>query len=66
MRILGIVCSPRKEGNTEVLVKEALEAACEAGSQTELFLVADKDIRPCDGCGACQKDGICKLWSMTA
>ena len=61
MRILGVVCSPRKEGNTEVLVKEALEAAREAGSQTELFLVADKNISPCDGCGACQKDGICKI-----
>jgi len=61
MKILGIVCSPRKGGNTEILVKEALEAAREAGGETELILVADKNIAPCDGCGACEKDGTCKI-----
>ncbi len=61
MRILGIVCSPRKEGNTELLMREALEGAREAGSETELFLVADKNIAPCDGCGSCMKSGICKI-----
>jgi len=61
MRILGIVGSARKEGNTEILVKEALEAARQAGAETELVLVADKDIAPCDGCGACVENGICKI-----
>jgi len=61
MRILGIVCSPRKGGNTEILVRAALEAACEAGGETELILVADMNIAPCDGCGACTKNGVCKI-----
>jgi len=61
MRILGIVCSPRKGGNTEILVGAALEAACEAGGETELILVADMNIGPCDGCGACIKNGVCKI-----
>ena len=61
MRILGIVCSPRKGGNTEILVKEALEAAREAGGETELILVADKNITPCDGCGTCVETGTCKI-----
>lgn len=61
MRILGIVCSPRKGGNTEILVKEALEAAREAGCETELILVADKKIAPCDGCNACVKTSVCKI-----
>ena len=61
MKILGIVCSPRKDGNTEILVREALEAASEAGAETELILVADKDIAPCDGCGACRKNGACNI-----
>lgn len=60
MKILGIVCSPRKGGNTEILVREALEVAQEAGGETELILVAGKNIAPCDGCGACMEDGICK------
>ena len=61
MKVLGIVCSPRKEGNTEILVREALEAVEEAGSETELVLVADKSIAPCDGCGACMENGVCKV-----
>ena len=61
MRVLGIVCSPRKGGNTEILVGEALAAAREAGVETELFLVADKNIAPCDGCGACEENNICKI-----
>ena len=61
MRILGIVCSPRKDGNTEILVKEALEAAREAGAETELILVAEKSVAPCDACGTCYEDGICVI-----
>ncbi len=59
MNILGIVCSPREGGNTEILVKEALKSAQEAGAETDLVLVAGKDIGPCDACGACAKDGVC-------
>ncbi len=61
MRVLGIVCSPRKGGNTEILVREALEAVREAGGETELILVADMSIAPCDGCGACDEDGTCRI-----
>ena len=60
MKVLGIVCSPREGGNTEILVREALQGAQEAGAETELVLVADKDIGPCDACGACSEDGVCK------
>ena len=65
MKILGIVCSPRKGGNTEIMVGEALVAARETASargaeaDTELVLVADKHIAPCDGCGSCRKTGSC-------
>ncbi|MBN1375023.1 MAG: flavodoxin family protein [Dehalococcoidia bacterium] len=61
MRVLGIVCSPRKGGNSEMLVREALEAAREAGCNTELILAADSKIAPCDGCGGCIKTGICRI-----
>ena len=61
MKILGIVCSPRKGGNTEILVEEALAAAKEKGAETELVLVADKDINFCDACGACAADGVCVI-----
>jgi multimeric flavodoxin WrbA len=61
MKILGIVLSPRKEGNTEILVREALEGARQAGGETDLFLVAGKQIAPCDACGGCLKDGRCVI-----
>lgn len=61
MRVLGICCSPRKGGNTEILVSEALAAVREAGCETELILVAGKKIAPCDGCNACLDTGICRV-----
>ena len=59
MKILGLVCSPRKEGNTEILISTALASAQEAGAETEMLHVADLDIAPCDACGACMSDGVC-------
>jgi multimeric flavodoxin WrbA len=61
MKVLGIACSPRKRGNTEILVKEALAAARKAGAKTELVLVAGKTITPCDACASCRKTGVCKI-----
>ncbi|MBN1177449.1 MAG: flavodoxin family protein [Dehalococcoidales bacterium] len=61
MKVLGIVGSPRKGGNTEIMVEEALAAAREAGAETDIFLVHDKTIAGCDGCGSCFKTGKCKI-----
>ena len=61
MKVLGIVCSPRKGGNTEIMVEEALAAAREGGAQTELVLVAGKSIAPCDGCASCRQTGVCRI-----
>jgi len=61
VKIIGIVCSPRKNGNTEILMNEALASAREAGCETEMILVADKNIAPCDGCGACSKESVCRI-----
>ncbi len=59
MRILGIVGSPRKNGNTEILMKEALKVAQEAGCETEMFLMSEKQVAPCDACGTCFEVGSC-------
>ncbi len=61
MKVLGIVCSGRKGGNTEILVKEALASAREAGAQTEVVSVVGKNIAPCDGCGSCRETGVCYI-----
>ncbi len=61
MKVLGIVCSPRKGGNTEILVQEALAGAQTRGAETELLTIWDKDIKPCDGCLSCEKTGECHI-----
>jgi len=60
MKILGLSCSPRKGGNTVILLEEALSGAQQEGAETELFSVSGKDIRPCDGCYAC-RTGKCHI-----
>jgi multimeric flavodoxin WrbA len=52
MKILGISCG-RKMSNTEILVKEALMGAEEAGAEVELVRLHDLHIKPCTGCNAC-------------
>ena len=61
MKILGISCSPRKQGNTEILVEEALSAVDGVDIKTELLTVRDKNIKPCEGCFSCQKTGKCRI-----
>lgn len=54
LRILGIVGSPRKGGNTEAMVKAALGAAESTGNvTTELVKLAGREIRPCISCYHC-------------
>jgi len=61
LKILGIVCSPRKGGNTEILVSEALTAAKESGADVELLRISDMNIAACDGCQTCHKSGECRI-----
>jgi hypothetical protein len=53
--ILGIIGSPRKNGNTEVMVSRILEGAHDVGAHTETIRLVDLKILECDGCHACWK-----------
>lgn len=53
MKVLGIAGSPRADGNTSLLVKEALKVCAEKGADTELITLAGKKIMFCDNCDAC-------------
>lgn len=61
MKVLGIVCSPRRAGNTEILVDEALTSAKECGAEVELITLAGMSIAPCDGCESCITTKKCRL-----
>jgi multimeric flavodoxin WrbA len=58
-RVIGIVGSPRRCGNTEILVDEVLRGAQEAGALVEKIILSDLDIGPCRGCDACRRTGEC-------
>jgi multimeric flavodoxin WrbA len=59
MKILGLSGSPNGKGNTVTLMNQVLNGAKEEGAAIELYSVAGKDIKPCDGCHACGKTGEC-------
>jgi multimeric flavodoxin WrbA len=59
--IVGNISSPTRNGNTAVLVREALQAAAEHGAGVEeIFLPAHK-LRHCTGCFHCMSEGGCPL-----
>lgn len=61
MKVLGIDGSPRKDGNTEKLVKQILTGVEKAGAESEYLKLADYKIDYCLGCGACRPAGKCVL-----
>jgi multimeric flavodoxin WrbA len=61
MKVIGIVGSPRKNGNTELLTKHTLKAISEEGLDTELIRLAGLEIRPCTACMACKKQEACSI-----
>ena len=61
MKILGICGSPRRSGNTEVLLKEALKGAGDAGAEVEEVFLRDKTISPCLEIYGCTKQGRCVI-----
>jgi len=58
-RVLGFVGSPRKHGNTHLLVAKILEGAQAEGAAAETVFLSDLSIRECDGCLACWKGKPC-------
>lgn len=59
MKVLGIFGSPRKGGNTELLLEEALKGAEAEGAEVERLRLTDYEIIPCKECLACYKNGNC-------
>ena len=55
MKILGIIGSPRKNGNTHVLVSRILDGARDKGADTESIFLGELNILECNGCHVCWK-----------
>lgn len=57
--VLAIMGSPRKGGNTDVMVDEILAGAKEAGATVEKVMIGDINVLPCQACAACRITGEC-------
>lgn len=61
MKVLGIMGSPRRQSNTEILLDRALEGSREMGAEVEKLAVSELKVRPCLEIYACLKDGRCAI-----
>jgi multimeric flavodoxin WrbA len=59
MKVLGIYGSPRKGGNTDMLLDEALKGAEAAGAEVSSIRCCDLDMKGCVECGGCDQTGQC-------
>lgn len=53
-KILALLGSPRREGNTAIVLDQILEGAREAGAETSIQFLQEMDIGGCQECLACQ------------
>ena len=61
MKVLGLFGSPRRGGNTEILLEEALQGAEREGAETERLYLSDLKITPCTECHGCDETGDCVI-----
>ncbi len=59
MNTIAFLGSPRKEGNTELLLREAVRGVGEAGQSVRTFNLNLMNISPCQDCGGCKDTGLC-------
>jgi len=59
LRVLGLLGSPRRQGNSELLLDQVLAGAASKGAQTEKVVLCSMAIDPCDECEACYETGRC-------
>jgi len=61
MRILGIVGSPRKNGNTYKMIKWVLDEIETQGAKVEILALSELNIKYCTGCTKCFREGNCPI-----
>ena len=59
MKLLVLLGSPRKGGNSETLARKIAEAVEQSGGSVVYKRLNEMSLRPCQGCGGCEKTGNC-------
>lgn len=60
-RVLVVLGSPRRHGNTDALAEALARGAEAAGGEVTMLVAADSGARVCRGCNACSLMGECVL-----
>ena len=61
MQITAFIGSPRKEGNTDILVESILDGARSKGAATEKIFLYDLAMSGCIACEGCKRGDRCVL-----
>jgi len=61
VKILAIYGSPRRKGNTTLLLKNAVKGAIEAGAEVEEIILRDLKMSPCLEIYGCKETGRCVI-----
>jgi multimeric flavodoxin WrbA len=61
LKVLGIAGSPRRGGNTDLLLAEVLKGAQSKRARVKTIVLNDLDITPCQHCDACFEAGVCRI-----
>jgi multimeric flavodoxin WrbA len=60
-KIAALYGSPRRNGNTATLLKNAVRGACEAGAEVDEIVIRDLNLSPCLEIYACKETGVCVM-----
>ncbi len=66
MKIVALVGSPRKGGNTDTLLQKVVEGFKSLGGEADTFYLNDLNLRGCQACYSCKKTGKCVVKDDTA
>jgi multimeric flavodoxin WrbA len=61
LKVLGIAGSPRRGGNTDLLLAEVMKGAASKGAKVKIIILNDLKIAPCQHCDGCLETGRCKV-----
>lgn len=59
--LLGISSSPRKGGNSDILLDKLLDGAMSSGGLIEKVRLNELNFKPCQECGGCDDTGLCVI-----
>jgi len=61
VKVLGIAGSPRRGGNTDLLLGEVMRGSASRGAKVKTIILNDLKITPCQHCDDCLETGRCKV-----